>query len=117
MTNLNVTLLETKDALVRIMNLDSGEATAWHYHTEVTDRMICIEGRIAIESIDPDEVIELDMGAYCTVEVERVHRVVNLAEGKSRYLLVQGVGHYDFNVVEEDLLNAAGRKGFQDRSP
>jgi quercetin dioxygenase-like cupin family protein len=94
-------LIETQDVRVRIMTLESGQATAWHYHAEIADSMFCLDGPVAVEYRDPDARIELANGEHCDVAVKRVHRVVNLAPGDTRYLLVQGVGRYDFNAVEE----------------
>lgn len=94
-------LIETDNVRVRIMSLDQGQATAWHYHTAVTDKMLCLEGPVAVEYRGPDERVELRDGENCEVVVGRVHRVVNLADRVARYLLVQGVGRYDFNITEE----------------
>jgi len=94
-------LIETQDVRVRIMTLESGQATEWHYHTEIIDRMFCLDGPVAVESRNPDQCIELVNGQYCDVAVKRLHRVVNLTTREARYLLVQGVGRYDFNVVAE----------------
>jgi quercetin dioxygenase-like cupin family protein len=94
-------ILETGDVRVRILALEGGQATAWHFHTAITDRMLCLEGAIAVEFREPREHVELNPGGRCEVAVERVHRVVNRASETSRYLLVQGVGRYDFNLVEE----------------
>jgi len=93
-------ILETEDVRVRILTLDVGQATAWHFHSEVTDKMLCLQGQIAIESQNPQERVELHPGGRCEVTVERVHRVVNTGSDIAKYLLVQGVGRYDFNVVK-----------------
>ena len=93
-------ILETGSVRVRIMVLDAREATAWHFHSEVTDRMLCLQGSIAVEYQDPRESVELACGERCEVAVTRVHRVVNKSPKAAKYLLVQGVGRYDFNVVE-----------------
>ena len=93
-------ILETGNVRVRIMVLDANEATAWHFHSEVTDRMLCLQGTIAVEYQVPPESIELACGERCEVAVTRVHRVANLSPETAKYLLVQGVGRYDFNVVE-----------------
>lgn len=93
-------ILETETVRVRILVLDGGEATPWHFHTEVTDRMFCLEGRIAVEYQNSQERVELRPGGRCEVAVEQVHKVVNLTEHTAKYLLVQGVGRYDFNVVD-----------------
>lgn len=97
-------ILETENVRVRILVLDAGQATPWHFHSEVTDRMLCLEGRIAIEYQGPQERVELCPGERCEVTVKRLHRVVNLGSEIAKYLLVQGVGRYDFNVVHESTL-------------
>lgn len=104
MNTRNEVILETGDVRVRILVLEGGEATAWHFHTEVTDKMLCLEGQIAVEYQNPQERVELCPGGRCEVTVERVHRVVNLTAETAKYLLVQGVGRYDFNVMDEPLL-------------
>ena len=93
-------ILETGSVRVRILVLEAREATAWHFHSEVTDRMLCLQGSIAVEYQDPRESVELVCGERCEVAVTRVHRVVNMTAETAKYLLVQGVGRYDFNVVE-----------------
>lgn len=92
-------ILETEEVRVRILALEEKDATAWHFHTQVTDRMLCLEGSIAVEYENPRERVELAPGERCEVVVERIHRVVNLSPGIAKYLLVQGVGRYDFNRV------------------
>ncbi|MBW2690110.1 MAG: cupin domain-containing protein [Deltaproteobacteria bacterium] len=94
-------ILETENVRVRILVLESGQATAWHFHTEVTDRMLCLEGWVAVEFLDPQESVDLNPGDRCEVTVKRVHRVVNRTSETAKYLLVQGVGQYDFNAVDE----------------
>ena len=93
-------ILETGNVRVRILVLDAREATAWHFHSEVTDRMLCLQGAIAVEFQDPRESVELVCGERCEVAVTRIHRVVNRSPEMAKYLLVQGVGRYDFNVVD-----------------
>ena len=66
--------------------------------------MLCLEGQIAIEYQGPQDSVELYPGGRCEVTVERIHRVVNLIDATAKYLLVQGVGRYDFNVIDEAKL-------------
>ena len=100
MNDRNEVILETADVRVRIMFLEAGDATAWHFHTEVTDRMLCLHGAISVEYQDPGESLTLVCGERCEVAVKRLHRVVNLSSEVAKYLLVQGVGRYDFNPVD-----------------
>ena len=97
-------ILETENVRVRILVLEAGQATAWHFHSEVNDKMLCLEGRIVIEFQGPRERVELCPGGRCEVTVKRLHRVVNLGRANAKYLLVQGVGRYDFNAVDESTL-------------
>ena len=93
-------ILDSENVRVRILVLDGEQATAWHFDTQVIDKMLCLEGKVAVEYRDPSERAELSPGERCEVAVERVHRVVNLTTETAKYLLVQGVGRYDFNVVD-----------------
>lgn len=95
------TLLQTDDVRVRIMTLAPGQKTARHHHSEVTDKMVCLAGEIAVICHSPEATTRLVAGEYCTVEKGHSHRVANLSvETPARYLLVQGVGRYDFIVDE-----------------
>lgn len=89
-------IIDTEKVRVRVMPLGPGEATDWHYHTEVTDTMVCLEGRISVSMKAPDETIHLKPGQRCQVLPGCVHQVSNLDTGDSKYLLIQGVGKYDF---------------------
>ena len=100
MSNFDEVILETGNVRVRILFLDAREATAWHFHSEVTDRILCLQGSIVVEYQDPRESVALACGERCEVAVTRVHRVVNMTPETAKYLLVQGVGCYDFNIVD-----------------
>jgi quercetin dioxygenase-like cupin family protein len=85
---------------VRVNTLGPGQATPWHFHSEVADDVFCLEDPIEIGLRGPDETITLAPGQRLHVPARRVHRVVNLAAAQARYLLVQATGRYDFNAVE-----------------
>ena len=76
--------------------LAPGDSLAWHHHSEVTDRFYCLEGTIEVALRDPAETRRLHPGDTLTIPPGIVHRSANAAAGVSRYLLVQGVGRYDF---------------------
>jgi len=93
-------LIQTDTIRVRVMELLPGEATSWHFHSEVTDHMVGLTGVIVVHLKQPTAMLELPPGQRCTVEVGRVHQVANdsLTEPAS-YLLIQGIGRYDFNTI------------------
>ena len=82
--------------LVREMVLEKDASTEWHHHSEVTDYFVCLTGRVRVETQSPDETFSLHPGETAEVKLQQVHRVVNVHDDRSLYLLVQGVGAYDF---------------------
>jgi hypothetical protein len=62
----------------------------------VDDFFVCLVGAIRIETADSEPPLELQPGERAEIKRPRVHRVVNVSGEKSEYLLVQGVGTYDF---------------------
>ena len=92
-------ILRTENVTVRVLSLPAGESTPWHFHKEVTDNMFCLSGDIAVLLKNPDGEIRLQLGQRCEVPPLRVHQVANMGSEEATYLLVQGVGHYDFNIV------------------
>lgn len=93
------TIINTQDVRVRIIELGPEEVAAWHYHSEVTDNMFCLSGKMSVRLRNPSEEIRLLPGGRCVVARGRVHRVANTNPERATYLLVQGVGKYDFNTV------------------
>ena len=92
-------IAKTDNLQVRIMTLTPREIAAWHFHTQVIDDIFCLTGRIVVRMQEPDEEIRLSPGQRVRIETNRVHQLENLEETASTYLLVQGIGKYDFNVV------------------
>jgi hypothetical protein len=44
----------------------------------------------------PEKEARLVPGARCLVEIRRVHQLENLEDFEVSYLLIQGIGKYDF---------------------
>jgi len=88
------------DVLVREYVLGPGEFVPWHHHTQVTDHYYCLEGKVLVETRAPATHRELASGGSTTVTPPIAHHVSNVSGEPCRFLLVQGVGEYDF-VKEE----------------
>jgi len=93
-------ILKTDSVRVRIMSLEPREVAGWHYHTEVTDDIFCLTGTIIVRIKEPKEEYRLGPGQRCQIHTGRIHQLENLDDTEANYLLVQGLGRYDFNVVE-----------------
>jgi len=88
------------DVLVREYELDPGESVPWHHHTRVTDHYYCLEGTVQIETRPPAARQALNPGETASVTPPMAHHVSNASSSPCRFLLIQGVGLYDF-VKEE----------------
>ena len=93
------TIIQTADVRVRQMFLDVGAEVAWHYHTQVIDTMYCLRGTMTVELKDPEETTMLRPGDCCEIAVGRPHRISVAGNEAVSYLLIQGVGQYDFQKI------------------
>jgi quercetin dioxygenase-like cupin family protein len=84
------------DVLVREYTLDPGEAIPWHRHSDVSDYYYGLEGIVVIETRNPAARHEIGVGQSATVTPPTVHHISNPGAQRCRFLLVQGVGKYDF---------------------
>ena len=97
MTRKEEILIQTETIRVRIMELPSGGSTPSHHHSVVTDNIFGLTGEISIKLEKPEETIKLPPGSRCEVQPGRIHTVINSnPDQRATYLLVQGVGQYDF---------------------
>jgi quercetin dioxygenase-like cupin family protein len=87
---------ETADLRVSMLTLAPGEVVPWHCHTRVSDTTFCLEGEIEIETRAPRASCRLAPGDRHDVPAKRAHIVRNVGSGQARFLIVQGVGAYDF---------------------
>ena len=94
-------IAKTDNVRVRIMSLEPREIADWHFHTEVTDDIFCLTETIIVRMQEPDEENKLMPGQRCQIKTGRIHQLENLGDQGATYLLVQGIGKYDFNVVHK----------------
>lgn len=84
------------DVLVREYTLDPGERIPWHSHTEVSDYYYGLEGLVVVETRVPPARHEILAGQSASVAPPTVHQLSNPSRQRCRFLLIQGVGKYDF---------------------
>lgn len=94
-------IAETPDLRVQILTLANGQEVPWHYHTAVTDTFICLEGPMVVQTRTADADHELQPGDGCTVPPHTAHRVAGKNGGRCRFVIVQGVGKYDYIPAED----------------
>ena len=87
---------QTDDLRVSVMTLAPGQEVPWHHHSHVTDTFYCLEGVLSVETRTPPARHLLDVGESCAVPPTTAHRVTGRDGGRARFLIVQGIGTYDF---------------------
>ena len=84
------------DVQARVFTLAPGEAIPWHFHSAVTDRYFVLEGALSVETRAPADTRVLPVGASYRIPPKTAHLISNHSDADTRFLLVQGVGAYDF---------------------
>jgi quercetin dioxygenase-like cupin family protein len=87
---------EGADLRVQVLSLAAGQCVPWHYHSEISDSFVCLEGPMVVETRAPRRVYRLLPGERCAVPPKTAHYVRGEADGPCKFLIVQGIGVYDF---------------------
>jgi uncharacterized cupin superfamily protein len=96
-------IAKSDDVLVREYALEPRQAgSAWHRHTEVSDIVYALEGTVDCETLDAEtgrlkRPLSISAGSSGEVPAGVAHRLINHTDRPCRYLLIQGVGKYDFS--------------------
>ena len=93
------TVAEGSDMRVQVLTLSAGQYVPWHYHNAITDSFVCLEGPMVVETRAPHAVHVLHPGQRCAVQPKTAHCVHGKDDGPCKFLIVQGVGVYDFMPV------------------
>ena len=78
------------------LQISPTQQVPWHYHNHIQDTFYVIEGHITIFLREPEEEIRLCPCDTYSVEPRRPHLVTNGGDGSATFLVLQGVGEYDY---------------------
>ncbi|HYB44635.1 MAG TPA: cupin domain-containing protein [Candidatus Methylomirabilis sp.] len=78
------------------LQLSPTQRVPWHYHTRIQDTFYVLEGRLRIFLRDPKEDVRLGPGETYAVRPGRAHLVTNGGEASVVFLVLQGIGEYDY---------------------
>ena len=68
----------------------------WHCHSNVQDTFYVLEGQLRIFLREPKEEARLAPGQTYSVQPGRPHLVTNGSNTAATFLVLQGIGEYDF---------------------
>lgn len=78
------------------LRISPAQQVPWHTHTRIRDTFYVLEGRIRIFLLDPKEEVALGPGESYAVAPRRPHLVANGGDTSATFLVLQGMGEYDF---------------------
>src|SRR5712671_3534340 len=78
------------------LQLSPTQIVPWHTHTNVSDTFYVLEGHMRLFLLNPKESLELKPGQSYAVAPGRPHLVTNAGTSSMTFLVLQGVGEYDY---------------------
>ena len=78
------------------LQLSSTQTVPWHYHTNISDTFYVLEGHMRLFLQKPKEEVQLRPGESFVAAAGRPHLVTNAGTTSLTFLVLQGVGEYDY---------------------
>ena len=78
------------------LQLSPRQKVPWHFHNNVQDTFYVIEGQLRLFLREPKEEVRLAPGETYSVAARRPHLVTNGGDASATFLVLQGIGEYDF---------------------
>ena len=93
----NTTIIaETAELRALHITLAAGDVIPWHFHSHVTENFTCAKGVLVVETRAPRGNHQLQPGERLTLDPKIAHQVSNGGDSDCCFVLVQGIGPYDY---------------------
>ncbi len=78
------------------LQLSPSQTVPWHFHTNISDTFYVLAGQMRLFLQDPKEEVRLGVGESFVARAGRPHLVTNAGTTSLTFLILQGVGEYDY---------------------
>ena len=78
------------------LQLSPTQTVPWHFHTNISDTFYVLEGQMRLFLQNPKEEVRLGVGESYVATAGRPHLVTNAGKTSLTFLILQGVGEYDY---------------------
>jgi quercetin dioxygenase-like cupin family protein len=78
------------------LQISPTQTVPWHLHSNVQDTFYVIEGHLKLLLREPVEEVRLVPGETYCVQTRRPHFVANDGDCSATFLVLQGIGEYDY---------------------
>jgi quercetin dioxygenase-like cupin family protein len=81
---------------IQEIQISKTQKVPWHYHNHTQDTFYVLQGNLRLFLREPKEEVRLGPGETYTVKARRPHLVMNAGESSATFLVLQGIGEYDY---------------------
>jgi quercetin dioxygenase-like cupin family protein len=78
------------------LQISPTQQVPWHCHSSIQDTFYVIEGHLRLFLREPKEEVRLGPGETYSVRPRRPHLVTNGGDRSATFLVLQGIGEYDY---------------------
>ena len=78
------------------LQLSPTQTVPWHFHTNIADTFYVLAGEMRLFLQNPKEEVRLKPGETYTAAAKRPHLVTNAGSTSLTFLIMQGIGEYDY---------------------
>jgi mannose-6-phosphate isomerase-like protein (cupin superfamily) len=78
------------------LQLSPTQTVPWHFHTNIADTFYVLEGEMRLFLRNPKEEVRLKPGETYTAVAKQPHLVTNAGKSSLTFLIMQGIGEYDY---------------------
>ncbi len=89
-------IMTGSDVQIRLFTLAPGETIPWHLHRAAADHYFVLEGALTVLTRQPEQSQTIGMGSDYRITPGTAHLITNRSSANCRFLLLQGVGKYDW---------------------
>jgi len=93
-------ILADKNVQARVITLAPRESIPWHYHSQTTDYYFVLSGTLEINERGQKGHLSLNVGERHQLQPGIAHFLANNAVIDCQFLLLQGIGKYDWINVD-----------------
>jgi quercetin dioxygenase-like cupin family protein len=90
-------VFSTDEVQVSYLVLAPEEEVPWHFHSNVCDTFYVLRGPVTISTREPDGTAVISTGETFQTRERQPHRVHNTSDHEVSFVLIQGVGKFDFH--------------------
>ena len=78
------------------LQLSPTQTVPWHFHSNISDTFYVLEGEMRLFLQEPKEEVRLKPGGTYVAGPGRPHLVTNAGKTSLTFLIMQGIGEYDY---------------------